>query len=103
IVPLVKNDLFKITIPSKLYESMAAGIPVLLSVDGEARRILEDSKCGLFIEPGNSEMLAEKILKLYNDRTLLEELGKNGRNRVELEFDRSNVIKKFFDILIENG
>ncbi|MGE5683201.1 MAG: glycosyltransferase family 4 protein [Bacillota bacterium] len=101
-IPLVKNDLFKITIPSKLYESMAAGIPVLLSVDGEARKILEDSKCGIFIEPENSKMLAEKIIELYNNRILLSEFGRNGRKRVDIEFDRSKVLQKFFEKLTEN-
>ncbi|MGE5430942.1 MAG: glycosyltransferase family 4 protein [Syntrophomonadaceae bacterium] len=99
VIPLVKNDLFRITIPSKLYESMAAEIPVLLSVDGEARKILESASCGLYVEPENSEMLAQKVLELFNNRNLVEQLGKNGRKRAEEEFDRSKVMMNFYEAL----
>ncbi|MGE5363145.1 MAG: glycosyltransferase family 4 protein [Bacteroidota bacterium] len=101
VIPLVKNELFTITIPSKLYESMAAEIPVLLCVDGEARRILEESECGYFIEPENPIMLAEKIQQFcaqYNSENLL---GKNGRKRVLEEFDRKGVIKRFYNNVSE--
>jgi glycosyltransferase involved in cell wall biosynthesis len=97
IIPLVKNDLFKITIPSKLYESMAAKIPVLLCVDGEARRIVEDSNCGLFVEPENSVMLAEKVKLLVSQPKLLIEYGQNGNRIAKEQFDRNVVIKNFFN------
>ncbi len=95
VIPLVKNELFKITIPSKLYESMAAEIPVLICVDGEARRIVEESNCGYYVEPENGNMLAQKILE-YSDNRINKELGKNGRKRAEDEFDRKKVIDRFF-------
>jgi len=95
IIPLVKNELFKITIPSKLYESMAAEIPILLCVDGEARKIVEESKCGFFIEPENAELLAANIIELFNNIEMLGKLGKNGRTMAENEFNRKTVIQKF--------
>ena len=97
IIPLVKNDLFKITIPSKLYESMAAKIPVLLCVDGEARKIVEESNCGLFVEPENSVMLAEKVEMFVNRPDLLIEYGQNGNRVAKERFDRNVVIKNFFN------
>ena len=97
IIPLVKNDLFKITIPSKLYESMAAKIPVLLCVDGEARRIVEESNCGLFVEPENSIMLAEKVKLFIDQPELLTEFGQNGNRVAKEQFDRNVVIKNFFN------
>ena len=98
IIPLVKNDLFKITIPSKLYESMSSEIPVLLCVDGEAREIVENANCGLYVEPENSVMLAEKVLTLYNDRNLITELGKNGRSVAVENFDRKKIILNFCSV-----
>jgi glycosyltransferase involved in cell wall biosynthesis len=97
IIPLVKNDLFKITIPSKLYESMAAKIPVLLCVDGEARKIVEESNCGLFVEPENSVMLAEKVKLFIDQPELLKEYGQNGNRVAKEQFDRNVVIKNFFN------
>jgi glycosyltransferase involved in cell wall biosynthesis len=95
IIPLVKNELFKITIPSKLYESMAAEIPVLLCVDGEARKIVEKYNCGFYIEPENSRQLADTIISIINEPDIARGLGANGRKGALLEFDRNNVISEF--------
>jgi glycosyltransferase involved in cell wall biosynthesis len=99
IIPLVKKELFTITIPSKLYESMAAEIPVLLAVDGEARRIMEKYNCGIFIEPENSSMLAEKVLELSSNPQALKQYGTNGRKGAEEEFARKKVINNFFNTI----
>lgn len=95
IIPLVKSELFKITIPSKLYESMAAEIPVLLCVDGEARKIVEKFNCGMFIEPENSVALSETIKKIIDEPEIAIKYGNNGRKGALLEFDRSKIILNF--------
>jgi glycosyltransferase involved in cell wall biosynthesis len=99
IIPLVKNPLFEITIPSKLYESMSSEIPVLLGVDGEARKILEQSNSGLFYEPENSDDLAQKVVFLYKNKLHLSAYGKNAREFAVKNFDRKTVIKMFVDEL----
>jgi glycosyltransferase involved in cell wall biosynthesis len=101
IIPLVKNDLFRITIPSKLYESMAAEIPVILCVDGEARRILEKYNCGIYVEPENSQMLSEILLTIMNEPGKFIQLGVNGRLGALQEFDRKNIILKFIQSINE--
>lgn len=102
IIPLVNNELFKITIPSKLYESMAAEIPVILCIDGEARMVMETYNCGFFVEPGNAEMLAEKVNHFFNNNNLASELGRNGRSGVLNEFARKKVVASFYNSLIGN-
>lgn len=101
IIPLLKNDLFKITIPSKLYESMSAEIPVLLCVDGEARKIVEKYNCGIYVEPENSQMLGEIIMNIVNNPELKRELGKNGRLGVLQEYDRHKIISEFIQMINE--
>jgi glycosyltransferase involved in cell wall biosynthesis len=101
IIPLVHRDIFKITIPSKLYESMAAEIPILLCVDGEARKIMEEAKCGIFVEPENDKMLSEKVMYFRDNRSIIKDLGKNGREEVFNSFSRSSVVKRFYDELIK--
>lgn len=103
IIPLIKNELFTITIPSKLYESMAAEIPVLLGVDGEARRIVEEAGCGLYFEPENAVELKTKIMEFYNNKNLAQTLGCNGRRVAETQFSRKNIITKFYEDLLANG
>ena len=87
IVPLKKNDLFKGAIPSKLFEPLAMGKPILLGVDGEAKKIfIEDGNCGIAFEPENEIQLAKGIQLVLDDKTLLSELGANGKAFVFTKF-----------------
>jgi glycosyltransferase involved in cell wall biosynthesis len=100
IVPLKKLDLFKGAIPSKLFESCAMELPILLGVDGEARDLfIEQGKCGLYFEPENAKRLAEGVLKLSSDPALAKQLGENGRKYVNANFNRDNIANRFLEQL----
>ncbi len=94
VIPLLSNELFLITIPSKLYESMASETPVILCVDGEARKILEDAQAGYSVNSENIPLLAETIKKAASDMDAAAEMGKRGRETVKKYFDRDLVIAK---------
>lgn len=97
IVPLKKNDLFLGAIPSKLFEPLAMGKPILLGVDGEARELfIEKGKGGLFFTPEDSEELASNIHKLYANKDSLISLGENGKQFVTANFNREKIAKSFF-------
>ncbi len=95
LVTLRKLDIFRKVIPSKLFEIMAFEKPILISVDGEARSIVEKARAGLFVQPENPEDLRDKILYLKNRPDLLKEFGKNGRIFVKENFDRSKLAQKY--------
>jgi glycosyltransferase involved in cell wall biosynthesis len=98
IVPLKKLKLFLGAIPSKIFDPLALGIPVLLGVDGEARNIfIEQGKGGLFYEPENHEDLAKTIVELEKDKALAKKLGQQGKEYVEQNFDRRNIAMSFKD------
>jgi len=61
LVPLRPVELFKTFVPSKLFDLLACGLPVVLQVDGEARQILEESGGGWFVPPGDPDALAQAI------------------------------------------
>jgi len=105
IVPLKKNNLFLGAIPSKLFEPLAMGKPILLGVDGEARELfIEKGKAGLFFMPENSFELSEKIVFLYSNRKELHILGENGKKYVSNNFNREKIAKNYFKVLSElNG
>ncbi len=97
IVPLKKNDLFLGAIPSKLFEPLAMGKPILLGVDGEARELfIENGKAGLFFTPEDSEELANNIHKLYSDQDCMISLSENGKQFVSKNFNREQIAKSFF-------
>lgn len=96
IVTLKKLNLFLGAIPSKIFDPLALGIPVLLGVDGEARNIfIEQGKGGLFYEPENREALAKAIVQLEKDKDLALKLGQQGKHFVEQNFDRKNIAISF--------
>ncbi|MGZ3883075.1 MAG: glycosyltransferase family 4 protein, partial [Bacteroidia bacterium] len=102
IIPLKKLDLFKGAIPSKLFETLAMEVPVLLGVDGEARELfIDQGKCGLYFEPEHAEALASCVLTISSDKTLAAQLGRNGRAYVNAHFNRNNIAEKLYSELIK--
>ena len=92
LVPLRKVPLFEGALPSKMYEVMACARPILLGVDGEARRLVEEEAgAALYVEPENVAALTSAILRLYNQPELAHELGQRGRAFVERRFDRTQL------------
>jgi len=102
IVPLKKIELFKGAIPSKIFEALAAGKPILLGVDGEANELfITEAKGGLYFTPENSDELSDCILKLLNNRSLAIEFGNNGKNYIQKYFTRECIALQFWDALKE--
>ena len=98
VVPLKKLELFLGAIPSKLFEPLAMGKPIILGVDGEARELfIDQGNCGLFYEPENSSALVQCVDKFYNNKPLARELGENGRRYVRENFDRETIAASFYN------
>jgi glycosyltransferase involved in cell wall biosynthesis len=98
IINLKKSDLFKTVIPSKIFETAAMQIPILIGVDGEARSIVEKYQAGLFYEPENEQNFIDKAqtLLLYP-----KELGKYkaGCEKLALAFDRKKLATNMLNII----
>jgi glycosyltransferase involved in cell wall biosynthesis len=99
LVLLRRSEVFLTVLPSKMFESMAAGKPIILGVEGEARRVLEQSGGGLAVPPENSQALAQAILTLVRDREFRENLGKSGSLFVASEFNRKALAAKYLSLL----
>ena len=72
IVHLRKSEVFKSVLPSKIFESIAGGTPILLGVDGAARELVEERSVGLFFEPENEKDLCHKITELFHSPVTYE-------------------------------
>lgn len=97
VTPLRKNELFLGAIPSKIFEPLYYGKPVLMGVDGEAKTLfVEIGKCALHFEPENELQLAEQAIRLQNDKNLYDTLGKNGKAYVSSHFDRKKLAEHFW-------
>ncbi|MBS1550616.1 MAG: glycosyltransferase family 4 protein [Bacteroidetes bacterium] len=98
IIPLV-NNIYG-AVPSKIYEAMAAGLPVLFSGSGEGAKIIRDNKAGLISEPKDFETLKKNILEIKNSIELRNEISLNCRNLAESKFDRDRLTDEFSKKLI---
>ena len=87
-VPLRKLDLFQGALPSKMFDAWACACPTLITVDGEARHVLQRAEAGVWVEPENVEMLVDTIYSLYQNQNRLCELGENGQRFVTTHYSR---------------
>jgi hypothetical protein len=90
---------FDITIPSKVFDYMATGKPLLIGVKGEAREIVEKAGAGSYFEPENSEQLVEEIVNYYQGEYDLEKISENAREFAVNNFSRQELAQKLNNIL----
>jgi glycosyltransferase involved in cell wall biosynthesis len=100
LAPLVSRSDFEMSIPNKFYDAMQMGKPMITSLEGPARRLIEKHNCGLFY---SSEKEFLNILsKLLEDTSSLDKMSENAISRYKEEFDYSKVygdaVKKLFDL-----
>lgn len=69
-------------LPVKMFEYMAAGIPVIASNFPLWSKIVEGNKCGVCVNPLDPKEIASKIDQLMSDRDWAKHLGENGRRAV---------------------
>lgn len=81
-----------------MFEMAAMGKPILLGVDGEARRMIESYDVGLAYEPENREEFLEKLHSLSSDKNLYEKFKKNCRLFAN-DYDRKKLAGSMFNIL----
>lgn len=101
LVTLRNTPLFRTVIPSKIFEIMAMGRPILCAVDGECRKIIEQSGSGVYVEPENVDKMAETILQLWKKKDSLGKMGENGRVFVEQYFNRDELARAYLGLLRE--
>ena len=90
IIHLKKDPLFEKVIPSKLFECMGMGIPVLHGVLGESAEIVNRLHLGITVTPENSQKLADELLVLSSDSVALGLMGKSSLKAAK-QFDRSQL------------
>jgi len=88
LVPLRKVDLFKNAVPSKIFDAWACECPVVLSMEGEARRVLLEAGAGIFVPPESPDALADAIAELSRAPERCREYGRRGRRFVEQHYSR---------------
>lgn len=92
------------TVPSKIISIMAAGKPVIASMnpEGDAPKLIREADCGLVVN-GSAQELADRIMDLYRNKEARERLGRNGRRYIEQELSvqiAADKLEKIFDSIM---
>lgn len=101
VVLLRDKPIFAEALPTKLFETMAAGRPVLLSARGEAADVLRAAEAGHVVAPEDPAALAQAIRDLHGaDRSALAEMGARGRRHAEREASLEASVDRWLDLLV---
>ncbi len=99
LVHLKDDPVFASVIPSKIFESMAVGLPILyVGPDGEGDKIVLEHDAGLVIPPAQPAALAAAVRRLMSDAKLRERLAANSRDAAPL-YSRERQAAKTLDVL----
>ncbi|CAO5238819.1 glycosyltransferase family 4 protein [Frankia sp. AgKG'84/4] len=98
VVPLRDVPMFDTFIPSKMFELLAAGRPVLGAVRGEAADILTAAG-QVVVAPQDPEAMAAAITRLAADPPRRARMARDGRAYVERHFDRDVLARAYRDLL----
>lgn len=77
---------FEQSLPTKLFEYMGAGLPVIASRFLECRAIVEEFECGLLVDPEDPEDVARAMLRIYADPEAARAMGERGRDAVQRQY-----------------
>ena len=99
VVSLKKLPLFLGALPSKMFEAMAAKVPLVLAVKGEAQTLMEAAGAGICVEPESASALADAILTIYRMPDRGAALGEAGQQYVFRHYNRSDIARRFAEEL----
>jgi glycosyltransferase involved in cell wall biosynthesis len=74
--------------PNKFFDSLAAGKPVVVNVDGWLRTLVEENDAGVYAPPGDGDALAAALTALAQDPEGVRRMGMNARALADREFAR---------------
>lgn len=100
VIHLKKAELFTTVIPSKLFECMGMGLPVVHGVAGESAEIVREEGVGVVFEPENVGQLVEHLRLLQGDRIAYEGYRARCLDAAK-KYDRTAMAMKMLQVLTQ--
>ena len=97
LVSLKADNFTGLTLPSKVQGYMAAGKPILGMIDGSAKQVIEESKCGICVSPDDIDGFANAMKSFIIEKEKYINCGQNGR-----EYFMENFARKIFMTKLES-
>lgn len=89
IIPLNDTPILSTSSPNKLFESMAAAIPVIQTTNGWIKKMLKESQSGFTVSPTKEDELFDKLVFLADNEIEAEAIGKRGFEFARRNFDKN--------------
>jgi len=86
--------------PLKVFEYMAAGLPVVATRAGQLTRVVQDGASGILCEPGSASDWVEALLQLGGRPALRDAMGRAGRQRAIEEYSWDRVADRLLALAI---
>lgn len=99
VVPLKPIPVFDTSSPNKLFESMAAGVPVIQTTQGWIKDFLNEHHIGFTVNGQDPKDLADKLIFMKDNPHLTQEMGKRARMVAKKYFDKDFLADKMLGIL----
>lgn len=102
-VVLLRKGMAGLSVPSKIYSTLASGRPILACMDQESdiARMVQEAKAGFVIPPGKPEEFVQTVLNLFEKRELRAQLGANARQYVEKEDFQKRAFQDYARVMRE--
>ena len=89
------------SVPSKIYEAMASGLPILFAGGGEGARRVLDARAGLAVPYQDIGGLEQAVRRLASTPELRQELGQAGRCAAEKLYNRKEIARRLHQLLLD--
>ena len=99
LVHLKKTELFTTVMPSKIFESAGCKRPIIMGVDGFAKKLVMDAQAGLDMAPESADSLVACVEKLASDSALCARLGENAYNNIAKVHNRDKQAEDYLKTL----
>jgi len=94
LIPLANSPLLDTSSPNKLFESLAAGVPVIQTTNGWIKDLLEIENCGFTVSAEDPVEMVDALLKLRESSSLRDKLSKNSFRLARKSFDKQVLANK---------
>lgn len=99
VIPLKPLPVFDTSSPNKLFESMAAGVPVIQTTRGWIKDFISQQQVGFTVDGNTPQELAEKLIVLKDNPVMRNEMGDRARKAAIQYFDKDYLAEKMLEIL----
>jgi len=87
IVTLYPTQAYQESLPVKLFEYMACGLPVIASAFPVWQKIIEQYQCGICVDPHSAQEICQALNEIANNSERSAQMGQGGRKAIEAEFN----------------